>query len=158
MRRAIEEMKTEGFMEDHTKQELKKYTTECEKLLQLSSRCNSIELCTNFLEYLIEKIELVHSVNHPVQEPEEIPDSYYPPGGTAYYFSESGAQVRRMPHYAVDGTSSRKRNYDDNPQVDKPCTKLSFDSIWGILLHVSIFLSYSWPFIWISFDKWGRRL
>ena len=47
VRRAIEEMKTEGFMEDHTKQELKKYTTECEKLLQLSSRC--IELCTNFL-------------------------------------------------------------------------------------------------------------
>ena len=28
--------------------------------------------------YIIEKIKLVHSVNNPVQEPEEIPESYYP--------------------------------------------------------------------------------
>ena len=160
VRRAIEEMKTEGFMEDHTKQELKKYTTECEKLLQLSSRCNSIELCTNFLEYLIEKIELVHSVNHPVQEPEEIPDSYYPPGGTAYYFSESGAQVRRMPHYAVDGTSSRKRNYDDNPQVDKPCTKLYPLTAYGGFCYMFLFFcpihGHSYGFHLINGGK-GRK-
>ena len=126
-------------MEDITKQELKKYTTECEKLFQLSSRYNSIELCTNFIMYIIEKIELVHSVNNPVQEPEEIPKSYYPQGGTTYHFSESGAQVRRMPNYALDGTSNRKRNYDDNPQVDKPCTKLYPLTAYGGFCYMFLF-------------------
>ena len=32
-------------------------------------------------------------LNHPVQQPQEIQNSYYPPGGTAYYFSETGKQV-----------------------------------------------------------------
>ena len=76
----------------------------------MSSTHNTLEMSTNFIEYIIEKIELVHSVNNPVQQAEEIPNSYYPPGGTAYYFTESGSQVRKMPNYAVDGTSSRKKN------------------------------------------------
>ena len=67
----------------------------------------------------------------PVQEPEEIPNTYYPPRGSAYYFTESGAQVRKLPVHAVDATSTRKKNYDDNPQVDKPCTKLYPLASWG---------------------------
>ena len=75
--------------------ELNKYSTECKKLLHMSSTHNTLEMSTNFIEYIIEKIELVHSVNNPVQQAEEIPNSYYPPtpGGTAYYFTESGSQV-----------------------------------------------------------------
>ena len=46
-----------------------------------------------FCEHLVLKIEMVHQCNHPVQQPQEIPNSYYPPGGTAYYFSETGKQV-----------------------------------------------------------------
>ena len=138
VKKAIEEMKTCGYMKETTGLELKKYSTECEKLLHMSSTHNTVEMSTNFIEYITEKIELVHSVNNPVKQPEEIPNSYYPPGGTAYYFTESGVQVRRMPNYAVDGTSSRK-NYDDNPQVDKPCRKLYPLTAYGGFCYMFLF-------------------
>ena len=113
-------------MEEVTRESLKKYATECEKLLMISSTNGTIELVMNFIEYIMDKIQLVHSVNCPVQEPEEIPNTYYPPRGSAYYFTESGAQVRKLPVHAVDATSTRKKNYDDNPQVDKPCHMFLF--------------------------------
>ena len=142
VRRAIQEMKTHGYMQETTRLELNKYSTECEKLLHMSSTHNTLEMSTNFIEYIIEKIELVHSVNNPVQQAEEIPNSYYPPGGTAYYFTESGSQVQKMPNYAVDGTSSRKKNYDDNPQVDKPCTKLYPLTAYGGFCYMFLFFCH----------------
>ena len=155
---AIEELRKEGYIEEVTRESLRKYATECEKLLMISSTNDTIDLVTNFIEYIMEKIQLVHSVNCAVQEPEDIPNTYYPPGGSTYYFTESGAQVRKLPLHAVDATSTRK-NYDDNPQVDKPCTKLyvSFSSIGVLLLHVFILLSSAWPYIWLSFNWCGGR-
>ena len=44
-----------------------------------------------------------------------------------------------MPNYAVDGTSSRKKNYDDNPQVDKPCTKLYPLTAYGGFSYMFLF-------------------
>ena len=136
---AIEELRKEGYIQKVTRESLKKYTTECEKLLMLSSTNDTIQLVTNFIEYIMDKIQLVHSVNCAVQEPEDIPNTYYLPGGTAYYFTESGAQVRKLPLYAVDVTSSRKKNYDDNPQVDKPCTKLYPLAALGSVCHMFLF-------------------
>ena len=93
VRRAIQEIKTHRYMQETTRLELSKYSTECEKLLHMSATHNILEMSTNFIEYIIDKIELVHSVNNLVQQAEEIPDPYYPPGGTVYYFTESGSQV-----------------------------------------------------------------
>ena len=137
--KGIQELRKEGYMEEVTRESLKKYATECEKLLMISSTNSTIELVTNFIEYIMDKIQLVHSVNCPVQEPEEIPNTYYPPGGSAYYFTESGAQVRKLPVHGVNGTSTRKKNYDDNPQVDKPCTKRYPLASLGGFCHMFLF-------------------
>ena len=154
---AIEEFRKEGYIRQATRESLRKYTTECEKLLMLSLTNDMIELVTNFIEYIMEKIQLVHSVNCAVQEPEDIPNTYYPHGGSVYYFTESGAQVRKLPLHAVDVTSSTKKNYDDNPQVDKPCSKLyPLAALGGFLPHVFILLSNAWPYIWLSFNWWGE--
>ena len=134
---AIEELRKKGYIQQVTIESLKKYTTECEKLLLLSSTNDTIQLVTNFIEYIMEKIQLVQSVSCAVQEPEDIPNAYYPPGGTAYYFTESGAQVRKLPLHAVDVTSSRKKNY--NPQVYKPCTKRYPLAALGGFCHMFLF-------------------
>ena len=107
---AIEELRKEGYMEEVTRESLRKYVTECEKLLMISSTNDTIELVTNFTEYIMDKIQLVHSVNCAVQETEDIPNTYYPPRGSAYYFTESDAQVKKLPFQVVDATSTRKKN------------------------------------------------
>ena len=132
--KGIQELRKEGYMEEVTRESLRKYATECEKLLMISSTNNTTELVMNFIEYIMDKIQLVHSVNCAVQESEDILNTYYPPGGSAYYFTESGAQVRKLPLHAVDATSTRKKNYDDNPQADKPCTKLYPLAVLGFFL------------------------
>ena len=70
--KAIEELRKEGYMEQVTRESLGKYATECEKLLMISATNDTIELVINFIEYIRDKIQLVHSVNCKVQEPEHI--------------------------------------------------------------------------------------
>ena len=53
----------------------------------------SLNFRSAFCEHPVLKIEMVHQCNHPVKQPQEIHNSYYPPGGTAYYFSETGKQA-----------------------------------------------------------------
>ena len=65
---AIEELRKEGYTKEVTRESLRKYATECEKLLMISSTNDTIELVMNFIEYIMEKIQLVHSVNCAVQE------------------------------------------------------------------------------------------
>ena len=73
--------------------ELKKYCVEMADFLVACVEHRSPNFGSAFCEHLVLKIEIVHQCNHPVQQPQEIHNSYYPPGGTAYYFSETGKQV-----------------------------------------------------------------
>ena len=73
--------------------ELKKYCIEMANFLVACVEHGSPNFGSAFCEHPVLKIEMVHQCNHPVQQPKEIHNSYYPPGGTAYYFSETGKQV-----------------------------------------------------------------
>ena len=68
------------------------------------------------------KLDAIHSVNRKPPPPaQEIPGTYNPPSGVAYYFSPTGEQVKKMPEYQVG--ASVKWNYDDIPVVHDPGTK-----------------------------------
>ena len=87
----------------------------------LSERDNARTVVIDFLQYMVEKLDEIHSVNRPAPPAQEIPGTYNPPLGVAYYFSPSGEQVRKMPEYHVG--ASGKVNHDDIPMVHDPCTK-----------------------------------
>ena len=69
-----------------------------------SSLKNSIaneELCDFFI-CLVEQVLKLHADDEPLPETSEIPMSYRPDTGVAYYFTESGNQVREAPTFEVD--------------------------------------------------------
>ena len=104
-----------------------------------------------FVQYLVQQITTVHSTNMIPPDPEPIPNSYNPAQGTAYYFTESGNQLRRMPSYDIEGRG--RNNYDDRPEVECPCTK-NYPSvfIWVVWIFISLVLPSSWACLWLSFD------
>lgn len=112
-----------GQLAQKNAEEMRTYCVEIVDLLQVSVKHECINMITCFLEYLMLRIELVHSTNRATPQATEIPDTYNPASGTCYYFTESGNAVRRMPTYQVS-RSGRRRNYDDEPEVDDPCTKM----------------------------------
>ena len=71
---------------------------------------------------IIDRIECIHAQDRPTPDPQLLPGSYFPPEGTAYYFTPHGQQIRQLPHHHICASSS-KSNYDDLPQVDEPCRK-----------------------------------
>ena len=96
--------------------------SEIAKLLHYSWNNGTTQIVTKFIQHLIEIVNEVHMNDLPPVEPQPIPGSYYPPNGIAYYFSPTGEQLRRLPKYKVVKTS-KTPNFDDNPLVDKQCTK-----------------------------------
>ena len=78
----------------------------------------------NFIRDLGQQIKEVHTRNHLTPEVNEIPGSYNPSGGTAYYFTESGNQLHQMPKYQVNDGDRKNVLFDDRPEVDDPCSKL----------------------------------
>lgn len=119
-------------------EEMRTYGMDIVDLLQASVKHECVDVVTKFLEFIILRIELIHSTNRPAPEAREIPDSYNPPSGTAYYFTESGNQVRRMPTYQVSG-NSKKANYDDAPEIEAGCTKMFPKISYG---------GYGYMFLW----------
>lgn len=101
--------------------ELKQYSFEMVQLINLAHTHNCRPLVEEFLLDLLDHIDTVHSQNKVPPPAVPIKGTYNPPGGVAYYFSETGEQVREMPHYKV-GDKARP-NYDDIPVVHGPCTK-----------------------------------
>ena len=101
---------------------LRKHCVEIAKLFHYSWANGTSLIVTKFVQYLIEVVIDVHQNDLPPVEPEPIPGSYYPPNGVAYYFTETGEQLRKLPKYNVCKTS-KTPNYDDNPLVDRQCTK-----------------------------------
>ena len=90
-----------GNYDDHLLTKLKEYNYEVAQLLVLPEGDNSRSIVTDFLKYMVEKLDAIHSVNRPAPPAQEIPGTYNPPSGVAYYFTPSGEQVRKMPEYQV---------------------------------------------------------
>ena len=101
---------------------LREYCVELSELLVLGLRNDCVEEVCNFCEYLVSHVKEVHSVNRPAPDVQPIPGTYDPASGTAYYFTESGEQLRIMPTYEVLGRTGNN-NYDDHPQVEELCNK-----------------------------------
>ena len=79
----------------------------------------------------------MHSNNRIPPDLEPIPNSYNPTQSTAYYFTESGNQLRRMPSYDIEGRG--RNNYDERPEVEGPCTK-NYPSV--------LFGGFGYLFLW----------
>ena len=72
------------------------------KSLELCIKHGCIPLVTEFWEYLQKKVEQIHKDNNrPAPPVARIPNTYDPSSGSAYYFSEHGEQIRKMPEYQV---------------------------------------------------------
>ena len=68
----------------------------------MAHKHDCVTLVISFITWITDRIKLVHQYNHIKPAPEPIEGSYYPPGGTAYYFMESGQQLRKLPKYDCD--------------------------------------------------------
>ena len=55
----------------------------------MAHKHDCVTLVTSFITWVIERIKLVHRFYHTKPPPEPIEGSYYPPRGTAYYFTET---------------------------------------------------------------------
>ena len=67
-------------------------------------------MTVNFLLYLIDFIISVHANDKPEQEPTIIPSTYRPHKGVAYYFTEHGYQLQKLPRYDI----TESTNFDDH--------------------------------------------
>ena len=90
-----------GNYDDTLLTHLEEYNYEIAQLLVLSEGDNSRTVVIDFLQYMVEKLDEIHSVNRPAPPAQEIPSTYNPPSGVAYYLSPSGEQGRKMPEYHV---------------------------------------------------------
>ena len=84
-----------GNYDENLLTQLKEYNYEIAQLLLLSEGDNSRTVVTDFLQYMLETLDAIHSVNRKPPPPaQEIPGTYNPPSGVAYYISPTGEQVR----------------------------------------------------------------
>ena len=123
------------------------------KLFSCAVETNNVPVIVSWIMYILRRIEHLHySCNRPVPQIEEIPNSYDSTKGVAYFFTESGNQLRQMPGYEESGN----KNYDDPPEVDPHCTKnypgVSYGRVW---LSLPVVLPYTWTFVW--FPSHSRR-
>ena len=102
--------------------DLRRHCVEIAKLLHYSWSNGTLQTVTQFIQHLVELVIEVHVNDLDPIQPQVIPGTYYPPSGVAYYFSPTGEQLRKLPKYKVVKTS-KTPNFDDNPLVDKQCTK-----------------------------------
>ncbi|MCG8621712.1 MAG: hypothetical protein MJE68_06895 [Proteobacteria bacterium] len=101
-------------------EELKRYSCEVANLIRTSINTGCVAVNVSFILYVIERIEMLHHTrNRQTPKIDEIPQSYDPRKGVAYYFTETGNQLRKLPAYEELGG----KNYDDPPEVESGCTK-----------------------------------
>ena len=138
--------------------ELKKYCCEVINVFKAAIETNSVPVIVSFVLELINRIERLHyQHNREAPEMEEIPNSYDPRTGVAYYFTPSGNQIRKMPTYEQAGGN---RNYDDPPEVDAACTKnypgVSYGGFGYIMLMFCPIHGHSYGFHLIAGGE-GRK-
>ena len=106
---------------------LKNYSLEFSDLIVLGGKHECIGMVADFMEYLVHRIKNIHEFDNPLAPPQPIPNTYNPPGGTAYYFTESGEQQRRMPNYVLD--ARKKRSNKDSPDDAEPTCKKNYPTV-----------------------------
>ena len=102
--------------------EVSSYSKEAGQFLTTCVENGCVPIGVSFIIYIIERIEKLHLQDRETPPVEEIQYSYDPRKGHAYYFTESGNQLRKMPYYDIQG-SARDTVFDELPKVDAPCTK-----------------------------------
>lgn len=108
---------------EHQLEDVRRYNAEISQLLKMSRVHGCTEITAPFVDYLVRKIQDVHADNRPNPSAQRMAGTYNPRSGTAYYFTPSGDRVRDMPSYDISG-NSRRKYYDDDPQVEEACRKL----------------------------------
>ena len=96
---------------------------------------------------LLEVIEKIHMMDRPTPDIEEIPESFDPRKGHAYYFTESGNQLRkRMTYYDIPGTANMHLRCDAKcwPTVYE---KFPWNFLWWIWLPFPLVLPHAWTLI-----------
>ena len=121
------------------------------KSLELSIKHGCIPLVTEFWEYLQKKVQKLHKDNNrPAPPVARIPNIYDPSSGSAYYFSEHGEQICKMPEYRVSGRITTA-NYDGTTScgwcLQQKISQSAYCRFW---ISIPVVLSYPWAHIWIS--------
>ena len=116
---------------------MRKYNSQVSDLIWLSLQNGSRNYIVQFLNYLMEKMECVHYPDPQPTPVEEMPNTYDPRTGTAYYFTESGNKVRKLPEYEMTRKSQKYRKTED--PIDGPCRKKYPKVSFG---------GYSYMFLW----------
>ncbi len=95
---------------------MNQFAVEVSALFKAGVDDGKIPMCVSFIADLILFCREVHSGDPPAPPPEPKQGTYYPPGGTAYYFTPHGNQVRDLPNYNVHGEGRRER---ETPACEK---------------------------------------
>ena len=97
-----------GYSIDEHLQTVSLYSPWFSKLLDIAIACGEqSEICLWLLD-LTQTVLDIHSEDRITTSVEEIPNSYDPSSGVAYYFTASGNQVRKLPNYKVGDESTGK--------------------------------------------------
>ena len=91
--------------------------------------------CARFLEYLVDKVQGVHSNDRTEPQEQIMPGTCNLENGIAYYFKTHSCQVCKHPDFAINPVS---RTYDNDPVVDDKCCKkfpsVSYGGFWYMFL------------------------
>ena len=123
--------------DDCTKEllEMRWYNTQISDLIVLSVKNTCTQVLAPFFRYLIENVESIHYGDLNPTPVDKIEGTYDPRSGVAYYFTESGNQLWKMPQY--EKNLKDKRNKE--PLRDHQCRK-----IYPTVSHGG----YSYIFLW----------
>lgn len=99
---------------------LRNVCPEVSAVLQVCEGAEVTEIA-NFFSFLVSATAALHHSDPCTSQSATMSGTYDPSKGVAYYFSESGEQVRQLPVFDVH---SATREFDDAPTTDRPCSKL----------------------------------
>ena len=92
---------SQGICIDEHLQTISEFCPWFSKLLDIAIACGEeAEICLMLLG-IIQSVVDIHSADRETIPVEEVPNSYDPSSGVAYYFTSSGNQVRKLPNYNV---------------------------------------------------------
>ena len=100
--------------------QMRRYNTQISDLFALSIKSSSTAVLPPFFRYLTEKVKSIHYGDLQPTPVEEIEGTYDPRTGTAYYFTASGNQLRKMPQYEKNSKDNKNRE----PRRDQDCRKV----------------------------------
>ena len=89
--------------------QMRRYNTQISDLFALSIKSLSTAVLPPFFRYLTEKVKSIHYGDLQPTPVEEIEGTYDPHTGTAYYFTASGNQLRKMPQYEKNLKDNKNR-------------------------------------------------